>query len=177
MLGAPDFSNLFRIGDDRARRLFSASTEQLVNTIRRTADTVVAVQQEIGRLAEQQTVGMTDQMRQQIEQFGMHTQRGLEEIQQMSVDQLGQAADQTAQMYDEAQSFQHTQPAAGGMHEGAASGRGNGEQQGFAQSTGREAQQGGTSEQREAEPHRIITPGDEQRNQPAENERPRNKRG
>jgi phasin protein len=169
MLGAPDFSNLFRIGDDRARRIFTATTEQLVNTIRRTADTVIAVQQEIGKLAEQQTVGMTDQMRQQIEHFGQQTQRGLDEIQQMSVDQLNQANQATRDMYDEADYAQRQQRGQASERD-AQFARGNGGQQ--ESGVRPQGEQGeGTGE------HRIITPpGAEARPNASENERGRGKR-
>jgi len=171
MLGAPDFSNLFRIGDDRARRVFTATTEQLVNTIRRTADTVIAVQQEIGKLAEQQTVGMTDQMRQQIEHFGHQTQRGLEEIQQMSVDQLNQANQATGEMYDEADDAQR-QRRGQGEERGAHFGRGNGGPQEAGMRTGEQAE---TGEQRD-QPQRIITPGAEPRPNAPDADRARTKR-
>ena len=177
MLGAPDFSNLFRIGDDRARRVFSASTEQMVNTMRRTADTVIAVQQEIGRLAEQQTIGMTDQMRQQIEQLGQQTQRGLEEIQQMSVDQLNQATEATGQMYDDANDAQRQQFAQQGPERGerdAQFSRGNGGQNGGEATPHAEHQNALERDQQHRDQQRIITPGNEQRG--AEGERARAKR-
>ena len=177
LLGAPDFSNLFRIGDDRARRVFSASTEQLVNTMRRTADTVIAMQQEIGRLAEQQTIGMTDQMRQQIEQFGQQTQRGLEEIQQMSVEQLDQATQATGQMYQDANDAERQQNNERGERDAQFSrgngGHGNGGHAEGAPHT--EQQQAGEQrDQQQRDAHRIITPGNEQRG--AESERARTKR-
>jgi len=173
MLGAPDFSNLFRVGDDRARRVFTATTEQLVNTIRRTADTVIAVQQEIGKLAEQQTVGMTDQMRQQIEHFGQQTQRGLEEIQQMSVDQLNQANQATREMYDEADYAQRQQRGQSDERDTQFA-RGNGGQQ---ESGARPQGEPGEPAGEQANAHRIITPpGTETRSVSNENERGRSKR-
>jgi hypothetical protein len=110
----------------------------------------------MGGVAEQQTIGMTDQMCQQLEQFGMQTQRGLEEI----VDQLRQVADQTAQMDAESEDFQVARDLERGIHEGPSLG-GNGEQQAFAPAPGMEAA-GGPAEQRGAEAHRIIMPEDEQ---------------
>lgn len=84
MLGIPDCSELFHVGDDRARRLFTASAEQMLNSARQTRETVFEMQRQLGRLAEQQTIGITEEVRDQIEQIGQHTEQGLQEIRQMT---------------------------------------------------------------------------------------------
>lgn len=88
MLGIPDCSELFHVGDDRARRLFSASSEQMLNSARQTRETVFEMQRQIGRLAEQQTIGITEEVRDQIEQIGQHTEQGLQEIRQMTASEV-----------------------------------------------------------------------------------------
>lgn len=80
MLGVPDCSALFQIGDDRARRLFTTSTEQMLSSARQARETVVEMQRQMGRLAEQQTIGLTEEVRDQIEQIGRHTEQGLQQI-------------------------------------------------------------------------------------------------
>jgi hypothetical protein len=56
MLGIPDYSDLFKFGDERTRRLFTTSAEQVLNSARQARDTMVEMQRQIGRLAEQQTM-------------------------------------------------------------------------------------------------------------------------
>ena len=84
MLGIPDCSALFQVGDDRARRLFTVSAEQMLSSARQARETVVEMQRQMGRLAEQQTIGLTEEVRDQIEQIGRHTEQGLQEIKQIA---------------------------------------------------------------------------------------------
>jgi hypothetical protein len=84
MLGIPDCSALFQVGDDRARRLFTAGAEQMLSSARQARETVVEMQRQMGRLAEQQTIGLTEEVRDQIEQIGRHTEQGLQEIKQIA---------------------------------------------------------------------------------------------
>jgi hypothetical protein len=42
------------------------------------------MQRQMGRLAEQQTIGLTEEVRDQIEQIGRHTEQGLQEIKQIA---------------------------------------------------------------------------------------------
>ena len=97
LLGIPDYSELFGIGDERARRIFSSSAEQVLDTARQARDTVVEVQRQLGRLAEQQTIGLTEGVREHIEQIGRQTELGLHEIQQMTADQSDAVEDAVAQ--------------------------------------------------------------------------------
>jgi hypothetical protein len=91
MFGVPDCSQFFHFEDDRARRLFSASAEQMLNAARQARETVVEVQRQLGRLAEQQTIGITEQVRAQMEQIGRHTEEGLREIEQIAAAEADQA--------------------------------------------------------------------------------------
>jgi hypothetical protein len=85
LFGAPDYSQLFRLGDDRARRLFAAGAEQMLSSVRQARETLFEVQREIGRLAEQQTIGIAEEMRERMEEMTRHTEEGLQEIKQVSV--------------------------------------------------------------------------------------------
>lgn len=97
VLGIPDCSNLFKAADDRARRLFSESADELVNTTRRATETVAEVNRQIGRLVEQQTVEIAEQMRQGIDQLGRHAEQGLQQARHLveqEVDELERTAQQ-----------------------------------------------------------------------------------
>jgi hypothetical protein len=93
LFGVPDCSDLFRLGDDRARRIFATSAEQMLNSARQARETVFEVQRQLGRLAEQQTLGIAEEVREQIEQMGRHTEKGLQEIKQIAVHEADRAED------------------------------------------------------------------------------------
>jgi len=101
MLGVPDYSELFRIGDDRARRLFSAGAAQVLNSARQAHETVVEMQRQIGRLAEQQTIGITEEVRENIQQIGRDTEQGLQEIKQMAAAEIDRAEGYARQQMNE----------------------------------------------------------------------------
>ena len=107
LLGAPDYSELFRLGDDRARRLFAASAEQMLSPARQARETVFEVQRQIGRLAEQQTIGIAEEMRHQMQQMTRHTEAGLQEIKQVAASEADHAQDLADYaMHDEQRSQQ-----------------------------------------------------------------------
>ena len=91
MLGIPDCSDLFEIGDERARRLFTMSADQVLNTARQARETVAEMQRQFGRIAEQQTIGLTEQVRDQIREIGRHTEQGLQEIRDIAASEAEQA--------------------------------------------------------------------------------------
>jgi len=91
MLGVPDCSEFFEIGDARARRLFSMGAEQALNTARQARETVAEMQRQFGRIAEEQTIGMTEQVRDQIEQISRHAEQGLQEIREIARAEAEQA--------------------------------------------------------------------------------------
>jgi hypothetical protein len=93
LFGVPDCSDLFRLGDDRARRIFSTSAEQMLNSARQARETVFEVQRQIGRLAEQQTIGIAEEVRDQMQQMSRHTEAGLQEIKQIAVHEADRAED------------------------------------------------------------------------------------
>ncbi len=91
-LGLPDFSPFFvPTADEQARRVFSESANEIVNTTRRTIETVAEVNRQFGRLIEQQTVNLSDTMRAGIDQLGRHAEQGLEQartVVERGVDEL-----------------------------------------------------------------------------------------
>jgi len=100
MFGVPDCSEMFEIGDARARRLFSMRAEQVLNTARQARETVAEMQRQFGRIAEKQTIGMTEQVRDQIEQIGRHTEQGLQEIRDIARAEAEQAEGLAKQSLD-----------------------------------------------------------------------------
>jgi hypothetical protein len=93
LLGAPDYSELFRLGDDRARRIFAASTEQMLSSARQARETAFEVQRQIGRIAEQQTIGIAEEVCDQIDQINRHTEQGLQQIKQIATNEADRAED------------------------------------------------------------------------------------
>src|SRR5438270_12547931 len=91
LFGVPDYSPLFRVADNRARRVFSESVEQVLSAARQAADTVTQVQRELGRLAEQQAIVLTEEVRQNVQQLGEHTERELEQIKNIAQQQIHEA--------------------------------------------------------------------------------------
>jgi len=101
MLGVPDCSDLFDIGDERARRLFSMGAEQVLNTARQARETVAEMQRQFGRIAEQQTIGMTEEVRDQIEQISRQTEQGLQEIREIAASEAEQAESASQPSFDD----------------------------------------------------------------------------
>ena len=91
LLGAPDYSQFFAAGDGAARRLFAASAEQMLNSARQARETVFEVQRQLGRLAEEQTFGIAEEVRDQIEHMTRHAEEGLEEIKHMAASEADRA--------------------------------------------------------------------------------------
>jgi hypothetical protein len=93
MLGIPDCSALFEVGDDRALRLFTTGAEQVLSSARHARETVVEMQRQMGRLAEQQTIGLTAEVRDQIEQISRQAEQGLQQIKQIAASEADQVQD------------------------------------------------------------------------------------
>jgi hypothetical protein len=101
MLGVPDCSDFFEIGDERARRLFSMGAEQVLNTARQARETVSEMQRQFGRIAEQQTIGMTEEVRDQIAQISRQTEEGLQEIREIAASEADQVESASQQSFDD----------------------------------------------------------------------------
>jgi len=102
MLGIPDYSDFLRVGDEHARRIISLGAEQVLNSARQARETLVEIQRHMGRLAEQQVSGLTEEVRNQIEQAGRHTEERLQDFRQLAVSQTQQVSDAARQMRDAA---------------------------------------------------------------------------
>ncbi len=97
VFGVPDFSALFGTTDERARRVFSEGAEELINTTRRTAETVAEVNRQFGRLIEQQAVKVSETMCAGFDELGRHAEQGLERTRTMVERGLEEVASATRQ--------------------------------------------------------------------------------
>ncbi len=124
LFGAPDCSSLFNAADDRTRRLFSEGAEHVAQVTRRANETMAQVNRQIGRLVEQQAVGMAEQMRQGIEQLGRHTEQGLQQARSLveqGLDQIERSAETARREATEQPGWQQSQrPAASRKQEARA---------------------------------------------------------
>jgi phasin protein len=79
LFGVPDLSPVFTSADDHARRVFREGAEEIVNTTRRSAEAMTEMNRQLGRLIEQQTVTIAENIQAGIGQLGRHTQQGFEQ--------------------------------------------------------------------------------------------------
>ncbi len=100
VFGIPDYSGLFRIGDDRARRVFSTTTDELVEVTQRTSDTVSEIQRHVGRLLEVNAVNMSESWRQGLQEFATQAEDSLEQLQELARQQADEAV-RAAQEFSE----------------------------------------------------------------------------
>ncbi len=112
LFGVPDCSSLFNAADDRARRIFSEGAEHVAQVRRRATETMTQVNRQLGRLVEQQAVGVAEQMRQGIEQIGRHTEQGLQQARtlvEQGLDELERAAQEARRKANEEPGWQQGQ--------------------------------------------------------------------
>jgi hypothetical protein len=101
MLGLPDYSDLFQLGDSGARRIFRVGAEQVLNSARQARDTAKQVQREIVRAAEQQTLEFTEELQDELEQIGRHAERGLQEFRVLAMNGTEKMTRKVEQLRDE----------------------------------------------------------------------------
>jgi dsDNA-specific endonuclease/ATPase MutS2 len=89
--GLPDWSGLFDSQDDRVRRAFSASAEQLLQTAQQANEAAAELQRQFGRVLETQAAQATE-----------NWQRGLEELGQQAQESLGQLTETARQTAEQA---------------------------------------------------------------------------
>ena len=100
-LGAPDWSSLYTQETERRfSELLKTSTEQAVNIMRQTHETVRQLQEVLGQLVNQQTSQLTAQLRTSAQEIGQRTQdvqQQVLEASQQTVQQARSAAEQALQ--------------------------------------------------------------------------------
>jgi hypothetical protein len=97
VLGFPDWSGVFDQVDERARHVFSASAEQLVETTQRASEVASDLQRQVGRVVETQAATVAESL-----------QHGLEELSTQANEGLKQLCDTARQQADEAERVAQT---------------------------------------------------------------------
>src|SRR5438093_306181 len=83
-LGAPDYSGLFRSGNGGMKKLIETTTDQLLNSVRQTNETMGEMQRQFSRLIEQRTNELSEDMRHGIEELSERTRQGLQQVASMA---------------------------------------------------------------------------------------------
>lgn len=142
-LGFPDCSGLFRIADDRAKRVFSTGTEELLHLAERTNETTSEIQREVGRLLEVQAVNEAENWQRGLQELRTQAEQSLEEFKELARTQAEEAMRMAEQISQQGQQMMRE----GGeqMREGMAQA---GQQ---AESAGRQAESSARRGQQQAE--------------------------
>lgn len=98
--GLPDYSHLFQVGDDRTKRAFSTTTEQLLNTAEQTKETIQEVQREVGRLMEFQAVSATENWQQALQELGSQAEENLNQLREFARQQTEQVMQASESLND-----------------------------------------------------------------------------
>ena len=80
MFGAPDWSQPINGSTQQFSQLITAGTEQALNLMRHTNETINEVQQQFGQLMQQQTAQLAEEMRNGMEQVARRAEASLEEL-------------------------------------------------------------------------------------------------
>jgi len=82
--GWPDYSGLFRIADERTRRVVSAGTEQFLSLAEKANRTTGEVNRQVGRILESQVVQEAESWQRGLEEIGQQTVQSLEEFRELA---------------------------------------------------------------------------------------------
>jgi hypothetical protein len=88
--GIPDCSDLLRSTENGAQRLFSTSAEQMLTSARQATDAISEMQTQFGRMVEQETQQLTEELQHGIEEVSQRTQESLQAVKQMAEQSLQQ---------------------------------------------------------------------------------------
>lgn len=91
MFGGPDWSNSLNGPSEQVSQLISAGTEQAMNLVRHTNETISEVQQQFGQLVEQQTAQLAEEMRTGLEEVSRRAEKSLEQLRDTTVRAAGEA--------------------------------------------------------------------------------------
>lgn len=91
-LGAPDFSRLFQINDDRGTRLFSAATENLSQLMQQVDGPLTEGSSQISRLMEQRAIDLTERWKYGLEELQQQATESIQELKELSRQQAEEMA-------------------------------------------------------------------------------------
>jgi mevalonate kinase len=89
--GAPDWTRALNWQHERFAELFTAGTEQTMNFLRQTSETVNEVQAQVGRILEQRTAEVTDEIRNGVKEVTRRGEQSLEEMRNTTQQAIRQA--------------------------------------------------------------------------------------
>ncbi|MGE5386507.1 MAG: hypothetical protein ACM3SV_11550 [Betaproteobacteria bacterium] len=123
--GLPDYSHLFQFTDERAKRAFSSTTEQLLNTAEQTKGTFQDVQREVGKLMEVQAVSVAENWQQSLQELSAQAEEHMNQLKELARQQAEQAKQATESLSEAArESFREgSQQLRETMQQGAETGR------------------------------------------------------
>ncbi|NTV11576.1 MAG: hypothetical protein HGA47_12520 [Zoogloea sp.] len=93
--GFPDYSDLFKVADDRAKRVFTSGTEHLLSTAQQANETLSDVQRQVGRLLECNAVNLSENWQRSLDEFGEQAEEGLSQLREMARRQVEEAVQAT----------------------------------------------------------------------------------
>src|SRR5581483_11030805 len=125
--GAPDCSDLLRLTRESAQRLMSTSAEQMLVCARRATDTLSEMQAQVGRIVEEGTQHLTDEIRSGVEELGERTQQGLATMSRVTRQNIEKARQMQNAQHDETQGGREQESSAGKSAGAAEGGRENNE--------------------------------------------------
>lgn len=94
--GLPDYSRMFEIGDDRATRLFSNTTENLVQFAGQRDEVLNEIPAQVFRLFEKQAIDVTERMKVGLKELQQQATDSIEEFKEFSrrqADEIAQATE------------------------------------------------------------------------------------
>lgn len=95
--GLPDYSRMFEVQDDRATRLFSAATENLVQFVGQEGEVFNEVPSQVYRLFEKQAIDATERWKYGLQEFREQATQSLEELKELARQQAEEIARATEQ--------------------------------------------------------------------------------
>jgi DNA anti-recombination protein RmuC len=99
-IGLPDWSGWFGAVDERARHVFAAGAEQLVNTAQRASEAAAELQREVGRVVESQTTSVAETFKQGLQELGSQATEGFNQLVQ-TTRQQAEEAERVASSFNE----------------------------------------------------------------------------
>ena len=84
-LGAPDCSDLVHFADTGTKRLISTIAEQLLTSAHQAREAITEMQTQFGRIVEQGTMQLTEEIRDGIEELSQRTQEGLQAVKEIAL--------------------------------------------------------------------------------------------
>ncbi|HLO61668.1 MAG TPA: hypothetical protein VK165_01750 [Azonexus sp.] len=82
--GLPDYSRMLEVQDDRATRLFSAATDNLVQFVDQEGEVLNEVPSQVFRLFEKQAIDVTERWKYGLKEFQQQATQSLEELKELA---------------------------------------------------------------------------------------------